>query len=263
MRLFWELTVRSFKRQIAYRAATYAGLATNFFFGILRISVLVALYQGQAEVAGLSIDGAITFTGLTQATIGFLSLFGWYDLMNSVNDGSVGVDLLKPMGLFHFWLAHDLGRAIGQLLLRGLPMLLAYGILFNITLPNSSWQWGIVFITMLLGWLVSFSWRFLVNLTSFWVPNAVSIGRFFFTLSWFLSGFLMPLRFFPGWFVNLCKLTPFPHALNTIVEAYLGLLQGMDLLWAIVWQIGWFLALFFIGQIVLQLGIRRLVIQGG
>src|SRR5512143_161167 len=111
--------------------------------------------------------------------------------MNSVYYGSVGVDLLKPLGLFRFWLAQDLGRAIGQLLFRGVPMLLAYALLFSISIPNSAWQWSALILSMLLGWLVSFSWRFLVNLTSFWVPNALSIGRFFFTLSWFLSGFLM------------------------------------------------------------------------
>jgi ABC-2 type transport system permease protein len=263
MRLFLELTARSFKRQLAYRAATFAGLVTNFFFGILRIAVLVALYHGMSEVAGLSIDGAITFTGLTQSTIGFLSLFGWFDLMNSVYDGSVAVDLLKPLGLFRFWLAQDLGRAAGQLLFRGLPMLLAYALLFGISTPGSILQWGALFLTMLLGWLVSFSWRFLVNLTSFWVPNAVSIGRFFFTISWFLSGFLMPLRFFPGWFIQLCQFTPFPHALNTIVETYLGLLHGVDLIWALVWQLTWFVGLFILSQITLKLGIKRLVIQGG
>ena len=263
MRLFWELTLRSFKRQLAYRAATFAGLLTNFFFGMLRIAVLVALYQGQADVAGLSLDGAITFTGLTQSTIGFLSLFGWYDLMNSVYDGSVGIDLLKPMGLFRYWLAQDLGRAIGQLIFRGFPMLIAYAFFFGITTPSSAWQWAALTITMLLGWLISFSMRFLVNLSSFWVPNALNIGRFFYTLSWFLSGFLMPLRFFPDWFVQLCRITPFPHALYTIVETYLGLLEGPDLIWAMVWQLMWFLALFLLGQFVLQRGVRRLVIQGG
>ncbi len=32
MRLFWELSKLTFQRQLTYRAATLAGLATNFFF---------------------------------------------------------------------------------------------------------------------------------------------------------------------------------------------------------------------------------------
>ena len=44
MRLFWQLTQRALQRQLTYRAATLAGLGTNFFFGILRASVMIALY---------------------------------------------------------------------------------------------------------------------------------------------------------------------------------------------------------------------------
>ena len=33
VRLFWALAQRSFTRQLTYRAATLAGLATNLFFG--------------------------------------------------------------------------------------------------------------------------------------------------------------------------------------------------------------------------------------
>ena len=36
---------RAIQRQLTYRAATLAGLATNFFFGLLRAAVLVALYR--------------------------------------------------------------------------------------------------------------------------------------------------------------------------------------------------------------------------
>ena len=43
MRLFYELVKFSFRLQFTYRAANLAGLATNFFFGLLRAAVLVAL----------------------------------------------------------------------------------------------------------------------------------------------------------------------------------------------------------------------------
>ena len=42
MRLYWEVAKRSFQRQLAYRAATLAGLVTNAFFGYLRGAVFMA-----------------------------------------------------------------------------------------------------------------------------------------------------------------------------------------------------------------------------
>ena len=97
---------------MVHRAATVAGLLTNVFFGFLRASVLIALYGPREEVADISIQGAITYTGLTQAIIAYLSIFGWFEIMNSVYSGEVGSDLLKPLGYFSFWLAQDIGRAV-------------------------------------------------------------------------------------------------------------------------------------------------------
>jgi ABC-2 type transport system permease protein len=263
MRLFWEVAKRAFQRQLTYRAANLAGLATNFFFGLLRAAVMVALYGARQEVAGLSLSAAITFTGLSQATIAYLSLFGWYEVMNAVHSGEIASDLLKPMPYFVFCLAQDVGRAGASLLLRGFPILAAYALFFDLVWPQRVEQWLAVVLALALALLVSFAWRFLVNLAAFWTPNALGVGRFAFILSWFLSGFMMPLRFFPDWFVRLCYLTPFPHMVNTVIEVYLGVLQGPALLQALLAQLLWLVALVAIGQLVLRAGVRRLVIQGG
>ncbi len=114
-----------------------------------------------------------------------------------------------------------------------------------------------------MAWLVSFNFRFLTNLASFWTPNALGIARMAYSFSWFFSGFFMPLRFFPDWFVQFCYLTPFPHMVNTIIEVYLGLSTGTQMLRAIAAQGLWALLLFLLSQIVFKAGVKRLVIQGG
>jgi ABC-2 type transport system permease protein len=263
MRLFWEVTKLAFRRHLTYRAAALAGLLTNIFFGLLRVSVLVALYNGRAEVTGLSVQGAITYTGLTQAIIAYLTIFGWYDLMRSVYSGEVGADMLKPMGYFTFWLAQDVGRAAVSLVLRGLTIMLIYALAFNITTPTSVGRWLAFGLAMILGLLVSFAWRFWVNLAAFWTPNALGVGRFAFGLAWVMSGFVLPLRFFPDWFIRLCYLTPFPAMVNTVVEIYLGVLTGPEILWALAGQALWLAILVGLGQLTLRAGVRRLVIQGG
>jgi ABC-2 type transport system permease protein len=114
-----------------------------------------------------------------------------------------------------------------------------------------------------LGLLVSFAWRFLVNLAAFWTPNAIGVGRFAFGITWVMSGFIMPLRFFPDWFVTLCNLSPFPAMVNTVIELYLGVLTGPEILQALLQQVLWVVILVLLGQLVLRAGVKRLVIQGG
>jgi ABC-2 type transport system permease protein len=263
MRLFYELIKTSFRQQLTYRTANLAGLATNFFFGLLRAAVLIALYGTAQEVAGLSLQGAVTYTGLTQAVIAFLSFFGWWEVMQSVYSGDISSDLLKPMRYYTFWLAKDLGRALASFLVRGVTIMAAYALVFDITFPESTGQWLAVGMSLVLSTMISFSWRFLVNLSAFWTPDARGVGRFAFILSWFMSGFLMPLRFFPDWFVRLCHLTPFPATVNTVIEVYLGVLNGPEMAQALGFQLLWFLILLAACQITLRAGVRKLVIQGG
>jgi ABC-2 type transport system permease protein len=263
IQLFWQITKRSYQRYLTYRAATLAGLLTNFFFGILRASILVALYGAQSEVDGFTINAAVTYAALTQALIGFLSMFSWFDLMVTVYSGEVAVDLLKPMNYLGYWMAIDLGRATMQIVFRGMTLMAGYALLFDLVWPKGFNQWIAVFVTIVLSWLISFLWRFLTNLASFWTPNARGMLRLFGTFSLFFSGFLMPLRFFPEWVIKLSYLTPFPHMLNTVIEVYLGILQGAELVYALAFQLLWICILFFAVQVIFRAGIRRLVILGG
>jgi ABC-2 type transport system permease protein len=263
MRLFCKLISLSFQRQFSYRAANLAGLATNFFFGLLRAFLMIALYDNRTEVTGISLSEAITTTALTQAVIAFMHIFGWWEVMQAVRSGDIASDLLKPLNYFMFWLAQDIGRAMAHMLVRGITIVLAYAVFFEIALPKTIGQWLALIVTLAFSLLVSFSWRFLVNLAAFWTPDARGIGRLAFSLSWFLSGFLMPLRFFPAWFVRLCHLTPFPSMINTVLEVYLGLLSGPELFKALGMQVLWIVILSVLGQLVMRAGVRKLVIQGG
>ena len=263
MRLFWELSKLAFRRQMSYRAATLAGLATNFFFGLLRAAIFIALYQAREQVAGMTLQDAITYTAITQASIGYLSLFSWYDMMRTVYSGEIATDLLKPMKFYRYWLAQDMGRALASFLTRGVLIMIAYELVVDLVYPQGGMGWFYLAVSIILAWLVSFSWRFLISLTAFWTPNAAGILRFFFLSAVFFSGFMMPLRFFPDWLVTLINLTPFPATVNTTVDVYLGLLSGQELIYALGFQFLWVVLLVGIGQLVLRAGVRRLVILGG
>lgn len=263
MHAFRHIVLLSIRRHITYRAATWAGLATNLFFGALRAAVLLGLLGARNELEGMNAEQIITYTGLTQALIALFSIFGWYEIMNNVHSGQISGDLLKPLGLYRYWLAVDMGRAAIALFLRGVSVMLIYALFVPITLPPTPLHWVGLLVSLVLAWQISFSWRFIVNLSAFWTPNAIGIGRFAFGLSTILSGFLLPLRFFPDWFIALCNATPFPSMVNTVVEIYLGLVDGPAMLQLIGLQIFWAGALYLVAWYVMRAGVRRLVIQGG
>jgi ABC-2 type transport system permease protein len=263
MNAFLAIIKTSFRRQLTYRAANLSGLFTNLMFGFFRAAVLIALYQEQTVVNGLSIRGAITYAGLTQALIGFLSFFHWYELMHTVYDGRVGTDLLKPVNYFLYWFGIDIGRAIGSLIIRGLPLFLVFSLFYDTVLPGSLLQWAAFCLSLIFAMVISFSYRFLVNLASFWTPNALGIGRFAFGLSWTFSGFYFPLALFPDWLANVSRLTPFGAGLYIPIQVFIGNIQGRALFEGLLIQAVWVLILVVLNHFILALGIRKLVIQGG
>ena len=167
------------------------------------------------------------------------------------------------MDYYFFWMSVDFGKAIVSLALRGLTVMAFYALVFDISYPTSLGQWILLVISLALAWSVSFAYRFLVNLASFWSPNALGFCRLFYALSWFMSGFFMPLRLMPEWFQQLCALTPFPSMVNAVVEIYLGIMNTPEMIRILTTQAIWLVALYATGQLVLRLGLRRLVIQGG
>jgi viologen exporter family transport system permease protein len=263
MRLYLELAKKAAQRQLAYRQANLAGLLTNLFFGALRAYVLIALYGLRPEIAGYTLTAAVTYTGLTQAILRAVQIFGWQDLMKTVRSGDIASDLAKPFDYYFFWLAQDLGANITHLIVRGAPIMLAYALATPMVWPADASAALTFTLSLVLAMLVSFAWRFCVNITALWSADALGFARLGYTLAMFLSGFLVPVAFFPPWLKTIAAWTPFPAMVEMPVQIWLGILSGPAASAALVQQAVWLGVMMLTGRLMLAAGTRKLVIQGG
>lgn len=263
MRLYFELAKKSFQRQVAYRGATLAGFATNLFFGALRASVLVAVFGAQSSLAGYSLRDAFTYTGFTQAMIAATALWGWFDMIRSIKSGEVASDLSRPFDYYAFWLAQDIGRSLYQLIARGVTIMLAFGLMFGISLPQTVGHWLLAAASVACALLLSFAWRFLISSTAFWLTDAIGFARMAYFMMTFPSGFMVPLAFMPDWLQAVCRATPFPSFVDTPVTVFLGHARGADALNLIAVQTIWLAVLAVLGRFAAEVGRRKLTIQGG
>lgn len=260
---YLALARMSLQRELTYRTANISGMITNVFFGVLRASVLIALFGARENVAGYSVQDAITYTGVTQALLSYVSIFGWWEVMRSVRSGEIATDLSRPVDYFAYWFARDAGRAFAQLALRGLPILALYALTYLISLPPTPLHAAATAVSLMLALAVSFSFRFLVNLTAFWTPDATGIGRLCWTANSALSGMIYPLALLPSWLAQVLRALPFAGIINTPTEVYLGIVSGPSLVGALALQAFWAAALIAACRLTLAAGVRRLVVQGG
>jgi ABC-2 type transport system permease protein len=263
MRVYIEVAKRAFQQQLVYRTANIAGLATNAFWGVLRSFVFLGLFQGREVAAGWDVRDAIDYVWLTQALIMPVYFFNWSDIANTIRTGEVISDLTKPVDYYTFWLSRDAGRALYHTLFRWLPTMLLGALLFSVRLPADAGRWSCFFLSMVLAVWLSFGLRFLYNIVAFWILDQRGVGALVTAAALFLSGFLVPLNYFPDWVRGVVTWLPFAGMLQAPIEVLLGKLTGVALAGALVFQAAWGLVLLAADRLLLASAVRKMIIQGG
>jgi ABC-2 type transport system permease protein len=264
MRLYWEVARRALQRQLAYRTENVAGLVTNVFFGYIRAAVFVAVYQNQAgSIGGYDAQGAVSYTWITQSMIMIVALWGWWDVELTIRTGDVVSDLAKPFSYVGFWLARDLGRAAYFVLFRAVPIMLAGQLLYGLHWPSSVVAWLAFALSALLALVVSFGWRFLLNVSAFWTTDARGLGALAGAATLFLGGFVVPIRYFPDWLQPLVLSLPFASITQTPADLFVERVRGPDVVVPLLEQLAWAVVLLAAAQIATLAATRRVVIQGG
>ncbi len=263
MRLYIEVARREFQRHLAYRTATLAGLFTNSVFGLIFSAVYIALYRdsgGQREVAGFTVGEALAYVWITQALIMVVAIWGTWDIALGVRSGEIYADLFKPFNYYAYWLSRDLGRAACFALIRFVPTLLFGAVTFDLALPTDLQTWTGFTAATVLAVVVSFAIRFMLNLSAFWLTDVQGIRSLQLSLLSFLSGFLIPLSFFPPLLLLLAQALPFRAMMMVPVDVLLG---HEPIITALALQASWAVTLSIAALGLLQLALRKVVIQGG
>jgi ABC-2 type transport system permease protein len=134
---------------------------------------------------------------------------------------------------------------------------------FGLRWPSSLGAWLAFATSIVLALIVSFGWRFLLNVTAFWTTDARGLGALANTATMFLGGFVVPIRYFPDWLQPLVLALPFASITQTPADLFVERVSGADVPALLLLQLAW--VVFFLGaaQLVTVLATRRVVIQGG
>lgn len=263
MRLWFEVARRGFQRYATYRGATFAGVFTNSVFGFIRAYVFVAVFAAVPAVGGYDLADAITYTFLSQAMLMPLYIWGWQEIADTVESGQVVTDLYRPFDYQLYWLSQDLGRATYHALMRGVPPFVVGSIFFELRLPAAPTTWLPFIVAVYLAVVVCFSMRFMVNLAAFWVVNQRGIHSVAASAWTLLSGFTIPIAFFPDRIERVIDVLPFVAMLEIPVDIFLERVTGAEVLGALAFQAGWAFVLLGAGRAMLGAATKKLVIQGG
>jgi ABC-2 type transport system permease protein len=263
VRLYAVVAAGGFRRYATYRIATAAGVFTNTVFGFILAYTYMALWDERPQLGGYDMSQALTYVWLGQALLMTMCVMGTGfedELIERIRTGDIAIDLYRPADLQLWWLAQDMGRALFHLLGRGLIPVAVGAWLFDLTLPTSPVTWLAFLVAVALGMLVSYSFRFLVALTAFWLLDGAGIIQMAWLAGVFCSGMVLPLNVFPGLLGEVVRALPWAALIQAPADILLG--EG-DPLGTFAFQAGWAVALLAVGRLLQAVATRRVVVQGG
>ncbi len=106
---YLRITSLSFRQRFVYRADSLLGIVSEAFYYFVMVSVWTALYSGRAELGGVALRGMITYTLLSSVLRGLTGSWIAHRIAKMANDGSIGQELIRPVGLRSKALCEDLG----------------------------------------------------------------------------------------------------------------------------------------------------------
>lgn len=258
---YLRLVLAGYRRHATYRAAALAGLFTNTVFGVLRVSILLAVVAAAGgAVAGYDAASTSTFVWLGQGLLAVVQLWGDGELATRVRTGDVAIDLSRPWDLQAAVLATDVGRAAHAVLWRFLPPIAFGALVTPFRWPAHLVTYPLFAASVVLAVLLSAATRFLLDLGSFWLLDARGLRGLYVAVSGLAAGLTVPLAYFPTAVRDVLYATPFPGMLQTPIDVFVergnpaGPLALQVLLLAVM--LGW-------GRFALVRATRKLVIQGG
>lgn len=262
-RLYAAVAMGGFRRYATYRAATAAGVFTNTVFGLILVYTYLALWDEKPHLGGYDQAQAVTYVWLGQALLSTLAIGGSgveVELMERIRTGDVAIDLYRPADLQLWWLAADLGRAMFQLLGRGVVPFVFGALVFPVALPGDWGRWAAFAVALLLAMMVSFGIRYLVALLTFWLMDGTGMTHMTMLAGFFCSGMVLPLNVFPGVLGDVVRDLPWSSLLQKPADVLLG---EADPWGTFAFQGMWAVVLLVAGRAVQSVATRRVVVQGG
>ncbi|GKX67244.1 ABC transporter permease [Inconstantimicrobium mannanitabidum] len=255
-----------FQKNLSYKANVIIFLIGEAMMLAVSYYLWRAIYSSSPDkiIKGFSLNEMIIYVLVSFLTALIISVDITYDISNEVKDGSIAINLIRPISYEKRMLFQAFGNVMYNFLIIFILAFIAINILFysyngNINIVNIL----LYFVSIILGLLINFYFSYSFALLSFKITNMWGLSQIVKALIELLSGALIPIVFFPKSVQILFNFLPFSSSIYTPTMIYLGKLTGVSLVKAIALQLAWVLLLMFIARTMWNALIKKLTILGG
>lgn len=267
MRAYLSYFRLRFITHLQYRAAAWAGIATQVFFGFVYIMVYIAFYESGSADLPMQLPQLITYIWLNQALLSLVNLFYKdQELFSLVKTGNIAYELARPKNMYFMWYFKIIGERLSKVVLRAIPFIIFLIFLpepYRISLPASFEHFILFLSTMTAGTLLMTSIIALYPIITMHTLNEKGVVGIIISISDIFSGLVVPIPFFPKFLQTISKCMPFQYVSDLPFRIYVGNIGLQEGLIGLIIQIIWIIILITLGYILMQKSLKKVVVQGG
>ncbi len=125
------------KTLFQYRAAAFAGILTQLFWGLIFVMIFRTFYGEQSVVEPITLSQTITFIWVGQALLHLLPLSIDKELEGQIRSGNVAYELVRPIHLYGLWFARSFALRLIPTVMRCIPVFIVGGLWLGLSAPVS------------------------------------------------------------------------------------------------------------------------------
>ena len=252
---------------LQYRAAAWAGVATQFAWGAMNLLMFRAFYQNGQNQFPMEFRQLSSYLWLQQALLAmFMTWFYDEDIFAAITSGSIAYELCRPCDLYTMWFVKNMAVRLSRVVLRCAPILLFAAFLpdpYGIRLPPDLFSSLLFPLSMVLGFGVLIAFSMLIYISAFYTVSPMGMRILASSLTEFFAGAVIPIPFFPVWLQNMMNALPFAAMQSTPFLIYTGYLEGAQVWQSMAVQLIWLVVLVGVGKLMMNHALKRVVVQGG
>ena len=271
MRAYFAVFSVRFRTLLQYRAAAWAGFATQTFWGLIRSMIFLGFYHAVSGPQPLDLRQVITYVWLGQALFALLPWSLDKDVAALIRTGNIAYELVRPVNLYKLWFFRALAMRTAPVLLRATPMVALAAVIFpllgaktlSLAPPAGAAAAAAFALSLLASLLLSCVITVFMSISLIYTISGEGVANLMPAAIWSLSGIVIPLPFLPDWMQPILKLLPFRGLMDVPFQIYIGKIQFTQAAIEIFIQLVWASALILIGYWLFAKGLKRVAVQGG
>lgn len=267
MDVFLEVVKMNIKILFQYKRTFFLSMAIFPLAQLVDMALFTSIYRynGTDSIKGYSLSQMVWYFTTTYIVWNFVWNNTVGRLSRRILNGTLAMDLLRPMSLFRLELADMTARRVSGTLLELIPTLVLESIIF----PPVFMTGGTLLRFFIIGGtagMIYFLMNFLMGLLAFIVKNTSSLDDLKYLVILFLGGQMIPMEFFPDWVNRIADFTPFKYVMYWPIQFFLNREQTQDpmfLLRILLIQLAWCAGLYVLCKLCWRASVKKFCSVGG